>query len=34
MEEESVIIIFDTGVGSNGTITKRECHVFEYTNHK
>ena len=34
MEEEGDIIIFDTGGGSNGTITRRVWHVFEYTDHK
>ena len=34
MEEESDILIFDTGGGRNGTTTRREWRVFEYTNHK
>ena len=33
-EEEAGILIFDTGGERNGTITRREWHVFEYTNHK
>ena len=34
MEEEGYILIFDTGGDSNGNITRREWHVFEYKNHK
>ena len=34
MEEEVYILIFDTGGGSNGAITRRVWHVFEYTYHK
>ena len=34
MEEDGDILIFDTGGGSNGTMTKRVCHVFEYKIHK
>ena len=33
-EEERDVLIFDIGGWRNGTITKRECHVFEYTNHQ
>ena len=34
MEWEGDMLIFDTGGGRNGTITKREWHVFEYKNNK
>ena len=34
MEEEENILIFDTGGGRNGTITRRAWHVFKYKNNK
>ena len=33
MGEKGDILIFDTGGVSNGTITRRSWHVFEYTIH-
>ena len=34
MKYEREILKFDTGIGSNGNITRRVWHVFGYTNHK
>ena len=34
MEEESDVLIFDTGGGRNGTIKRLAWNVFDYTKHK
>ena len=34
MLEQGYILIFDTGGGRSGTITRRSWYVFEYKNHK
>ena len=34
MLQQGYILIFDTGGGRNGNITRRSWYVFEYKNHK